>query len=185
MGPLFQEIGKEDIGLHNILTTLHPDHKLPATHIDGSLSIDSTFASNHSRHSDKVNCLDCHMPKYVQGLETIVRSHTISSPSDFSMLDAGHPNACNLCRLDKPIRWTVEELNKGWGTEIETDISWIKNYAGSLRRPVGLAWLRNEDPVIRPSFHPVHKWLQQGIRTEGVPGQLPARKAPIDRDRRD
>ncbi len=110
---------------------------------------DSTFASNHSRHSDKVNCLDCHMPKYVQGLETIVRSHTISSPSDLSMLEAGHPNACNLCHLDKPVRWTVEELNKGWGTEIETDLSWIKNYAGSLKRPVGLAWLRSEDPVIR------------------------------------
>ena len=34
------------------------------------------------------------------------RSHTISSPSIAETLEAGRPNACNLCHLDRSLSWT-------------------------------------------------------------------------------
>ena len=34
--------------------------------------------SSHSRHSEVVSCLDCHMPRIVAGLDTVARSHAIT-----------------------------------------------------------------------------------------------------------
>lgn len=57
-----------------------------------------------------VTCLDCHMPRVVTGLDRMVRTHRISSPTDPRMLGAHAPNACNLCHLDRPLAWTIAEL---------------------------------------------------------------------------
>jgi predicted CXXCH cytochrome family protein len=106
-------------------------------------------AAAHSRHDASVSCLDCHMPRWTQGLEEVVRTHRISSPTDVRMLAAGSANACNLCHLDRSVKWTTDELAKGWGKKIEPAAAWEKAYGGSLETPVGIAWLHGEDPSMR------------------------------------
>ncbi len=71
-------------------------------------------ATDHSHHDASVTCLDCHMPRIVQGLSAMVRSHRISSPSDASMLTLATPNACNLCHLDRSLTWTLDRLTDLW-----------------------------------------------------------------------
>jgi hypothetical protein len=34
------------------------------------------------------------------------------------MLEVGAPNACNLCHLDRSIRWTLAALDTGWGVRL-------------------------------------------------------------------
>lgn len=103
----------------------------------------------HTRHAPEagVSCLDCHMPKIVQGLEEVVRSHHIGSPTDPRMLRESAPNACNLCHLDKPLEWTLAELRTGWGRSTETDTN--GGVAPTDARPLGHAYLDHPTPVVR------------------------------------
>jgi hypothetical protein len=96
-----------------------------------------------------VNCLDCHMPRVTQGLDSLVRTHRIGLPVETAMVAAGAANACNLCHLDKSIRWTLKELERGWRQRIEIDPAWAAVYGGSLDRPVGEAWLESENTAMR------------------------------------
>lgn len=101
----------------------------------------------HSRHdAATASCLDCHMPKMVQGVSAFVRAHRISSPSNRAMLRAGAPNACNLCHLDRSVRWTLNQLARGWGVRIRPTRAWRSAYAGDLTRPVGEIWLASKNP---------------------------------------
>jgi hypothetical protein len=102
----------------------------------------------HSRHGPSVTCLDCHMPRIVQGLDAVVRSHRISSPTEPSMLRQAAPNACNLCHLDQSISWTLEELSKGW-RPIKPGDGWAKAHGGNLTTPMGEVWLKHDVPVTR------------------------------------
>lgn len=109
------------------------------------------YLNQHTRHSSNsgVTCLDCHMPKIVQGLEEVVRSHHIDSPTQTRMLENAAPNACNLCHLDKSISWTLNQLELGWGCKIRPDERWEAQYQGSLNTAVGHVWLAHPQPVIR------------------------------------
>jgi hypothetical protein len=106
-------------------------------------------ARAHSKHSEKVNCLDCHMPRVTQGLEEVVRTHRIASPAEASMLAAGSANACNLCHLDRSIRFTLDALEKDWGKKIVPGPEWARAYGGSLETPVGKVWLSGPDQSMR------------------------------------
>ncbi len=110
---------------------------------------DQKAALAHSKHSldSGVNCMDCHMPRYTQGLDDLIRTHRITNPVEVSMVSEGSANACNLCHLDKSLRWTLKELEKGWGTRIEPQSNW-KNYS-QLDEPVGDYWLNGEDNHLR------------------------------------
>ena len=112
---------------------------------------DPQAAAKHAGHplTSKVSCLDCHMPKIVHGRDRMVHSHHISSPTDPKMLALGAPNACNLCHLDKPISWTLQELNRGWGKDLQATAQWLRAYDGSLDEPVGHAWLKHPGPMVR------------------------------------
>lgn len=104
----------------------------------------------HARHSaTDASCLDCHMPRITQGIEAVVRTHEISSPTDASMLAAGAPNACNLCHLDRSITWTIAALRDGWNARVETQPSWEDWYGDDLSDPVGEAWLSHPTPAVR------------------------------------
>jgi hypothetical protein len=58
---------------------------------------------DHAHHAAAL-CVDCHMPKTSFALLSAVRSHRIDVPR------AEAPNACNLCHLDRSLRWTAERL---------------------------------------------------------------------------
>jgi predicted CXXCH cytochrome family protein len=111
---------------------------------------DPAERAKHTRHAaESVTCLDCHMPRIVQGLDSVVRTHQISSPTQESMLRHAGPNACNLCHLDRSIQWTLDELQKGWGVSIRPDRNWAAEYGANLDQPVGQAWLHHQQPVGR------------------------------------
>ncbi len=133
----------------------------------------------HTRHaaSTNVSCLDCHMPKIVQGLEEVVRSHLISSPTDVKMLQVAAPNACNLCHLDQPVTWTLAELKSGWGREIAADETWNREHQGDLTQPLGTVWLKHRMPVIRLIAAPAYADSPQA-KVE-LPRLLPSLLDPV------
>ena len=107
-------------------------------------------ASAHSHHDPGgVSCLDCHMPRIVQGVEVYNRTHRISSPTDPRILFTGMPNACNLCHLDKSLAWTQDVLESGWGTRIELPRGLERHFGREFGRPVGEAWLAHPNGTIR------------------------------------
>lgn len=74
------------------------------------------YGESHTHHlagSSGASCYNCHMPHTTYGLLKAIRSHTISSPDVAKDRDAGRPNACNLCHLDKTLAWSADHL-KDW-----------------------------------------------------------------------
>jgi hypothetical protein len=89
------------------------------------LQCHSTYAAKleqHTHHkagSSGSLCYNCHMPHTAYGLLKAIRSHHIQSPGVKESLDAGRPNACNLCHLDKTLAWTGDKLIEWYGQPIE------------------------------------------------------------------
>ena len=71
--------------------------------------------THHGADSSGSLCYNCHMPYTSYGLLRAVRSHVIDRPTVLSTVKTGRPNACNLCHLDKTLKWTAEHLS-GLGT---------------------------------------------------------------------
>src|SRR5262249_18920656 len=94
-----------------------------------------------------VDCLDCHMPRYALGLNSVVRTHKIGLPVEPAMASAASANACNLCHLDKPLRWTLAGLERGWGRRLEPARG--GEAARALETPMGDFWLHGPDTTLR------------------------------------
>lgn len=103
---------------------------------------DSKVLATHTHHASESSgsrCMNCHMPKINEGLQDIVRTHTIFNPTNSAMIEANQPNACNLCHLDKPIDWTLNRLEEWYGTEWNEDQ--ISSSYPNREDAVGLGWL--------------------------------------------
>lgn len=103
--------------------------------------------THHPLGSDGARCMNCHMPRINEGVEDVVRTHTIFSPTRADMLEANHPNACNLCHTDKPIDWTLAAL-KDWYGKSYNDARLAANYS-KRSQPVGLGWLDSDNESVR------------------------------------
>ena len=103
---------------------------------------DPQLARGHSRHQPATTCLDCHMPRMVQGVDELIRSHRISSPIDEEML-ATSLNACNLCHLDKSVAWTAQMLREEFAVPMPTlpELDEV--------RPAAQAWLASDERIHR------------------------------------
>jgi predicted CXXCH cytochrome family protein len=97
--------------------------------------------THHLAGSEGDRCLNCHMPRINEGLQDAVRTHMIYSPTRSDMIEAGHPNACNLCHLDKPIDWTLKQLKEWFGKEY--DEASIAEAYPQRELPVGIVWLNH------------------------------------------
>ena len=71
--------------------------------------------THHAADSTGSLCYNCHMPYTSYGLLRAVRSHVIDRPTVLSTINTGRPNACNLCHLDKTLKWTAEHLSDWYG----------------------------------------------------------------------
>src|SRR5262245_13607351 len=71
--------------------------------------------THHDPASDGSRCYSCHMPHSAFGLHKATRSHHIAIPSASETVQAGRPNACNLCHLDRTLAWTAERLEEWYG----------------------------------------------------------------------
>ncbi len=120
-------------------------------HVDACLGCHSELrapeaqlAHGHHAKGDGVGCLDCHMPRIVHGLAGFTRTHRISSPTDPRMLRADEPNACNLCHLDKSLKWTLDALSSKWGKKPDMGAGFVAS-----DEPLGKVWLKHKEPVVR------------------------------------
>jgi predicted CXXCH cytochrome family protein len=103
--------------------------------------------THHSAGSEGARCLNCHMPRLNEGIQDVVRTHMIYSPTRADMIEANHPNACNLCHTDRPIEWTLGTLKEWYGaTYDERKIA--ANYPDRAR-PVAVGWLNSPNPSVR------------------------------------
>jgi hypothetical protein len=90
---------------------------LACTQCHESFADEATLVA-HSRHpatSEGSRCQNCHSPYTTYGLLKAIRSHQVSSPSVQESVEAGRPNACNLCHLDRTLEWTAKQLRERHG----------------------------------------------------------------------
>jgi hypothetical protein len=87
------------------------------------------------------------MPRINEGIEDVVRTHMIYSPTRADMIEANHPNACNLCHTDKPIDWTLRSL-KAWYGKTYDEALLARNYP-ARSKPVGEGWLASTNASVR------------------------------------
>ena len=91
--------------------------------------------------------MNCHMPRINEGLQDVVRTHMIYSPTNKEMLEENHPNACNLCHTSENIDWTLKHLGEWYGTEY--DDAKISATYPSREAPVALGWLKSDYEPVR------------------------------------
>ena len=109
-----------------------------------------TSVQAHSQHGpNQALCLDCHMPRIVQGFGGYNRTHRISSPTDPKILGTGMPNACNLCHLDKSLAWTRDMLEKKWGKRVDLSPSLKPLFGQTFDKPAGEAWFSHSFPAVQ------------------------------------
>ena len=103
--------------------------------------------THHPLENEGSRCLNCHMPRVNEGMQDVVRTHMIFSPTRPDMIHANHPNACNLCHVDEPIDWTLKHL-KDWYTA-EFDATKIAENYPHRAGPVASGWLRSDYEAVR------------------------------------
>ena len=111
---------------------------------------DASTRLTHTRHtagSRGDRCMNCHMPHINEGMQDVVRTHTIFSPTQPEMLEQNQPNACNLCHLDKSIDWTISYLQQWYGRSVDQK-ELDQNYADRTQA-VGIGWLNQEHEATR------------------------------------
>jgi 5-methylcytosine-specific restriction endonuclease McrA len=72
--------------------------------------------THHKVESSGSRCFNCHMPHSSYGLLKGIRDHRIANPDARSSVEAGRPNACSQCHLDKTLRWVSDSLHEWYGT---------------------------------------------------------------------
>ena len=71
----------------------------------------------------------------------------IFSPTNAKMIEANHPNACNLCHTDRPIDWTLQHLKEWYGAEFSEEK--IERSYSPREQSVAIGWLDNAEPAVR------------------------------------
>lgn len=119
--------------------------------------------SHHQPGSEGSRCMNCHMPRINEGLQDIVRTHTIFSPTNADMIHANHSNACNQCHTDKSIDWTIDYLEKWFDSKF--DDTKLQNQYANRTQSAALGWLQSENEAVRKVavdalFRTKSKWNQ-------------------------
>jgi predicted CXXCH cytochrome family protein len=80
----------------------------------GEIGRDVAAHTKHGAASSGSACMECHMPRMVYGVVEIHRSHDIEIPDAARDAEAGRPNACTLCHLDRSSVWAARETARLW-----------------------------------------------------------------------
>lgn len=107
--------------------------------------------------------MNCHMPRINEGLQDVVRTHTIFSPTNTDMIHGNHPNACNQCHTDQSIDWTIGYLDKWYGAKF--DATRLQNQYANREQSAALGWLQSKNESVRlvaadALFRTKSKWAQ-------------------------
>ena len=99
--------------------------------------------THHSASSSGSLCYNCHMPHTTFGLLKGIRSHRIQVPRVMGADKSDHPNACNLCHLDRTLEWSADKLSE-WYSQPKPDLSQEEREVAA-----SLLWLLRGDAVQR------------------------------------
>ncbi|MBG87560.1 MAG: hypothetical protein CMO80_11765 [Verrucomicrobiales bacterium] len=105
--------------------------------------------THHAANTEGSRCMNCHMPRINEGLQDMVRTHRISSPTDPVMIEKNDPNACNMCHLDKNIDWTIAKLREWYKPDLAISESELDTNYPDRKAAVGLNWLRGKHAPAR------------------------------------
>lgn len=115
--------------------------------------------THHATGSSGSLCYNCHMPHTTFGLLKGIRSHRIQVPKVLSADKSDHPNACNLCHLDRTLEWSAEKLSEWYGQpkpdlslderEVAASLLWLLR-GDAVQRAV-TAWHMSWPPALEPS----------------------------------
>jgi predicted CXXCH cytochrome family protein len=103
--------------------------------------------THHPIGSSGSRCMNCHMPKLNEGMQDVVRTHMIFSPTNALMIESNEPNACNQCHVKESIDWTLGRLKEWYGAEYSR--SKIAQAYPSRRKPATIGWLESEREQVR------------------------------------
>lgn len=106
-----------------------------------------TAHTHHQAGSAGSRCMNCHMPRLNEGLQNVVRTHAILSPTKPEMIEANHLNACNICHVEQPIDWTIQHLGQWYGATFAED-KLATNYPDRDNATV-VGWLKSENEAVR------------------------------------
>ncbi|MEE3368269.1 MAG: hypothetical protein VX346_02875 [Planctomycetota bacterium] len=137
----------QGIGLSWQDSPVEDDHKCLQCHKDLSGQLAREAHTHHPAASTGSRCMNCHMPRLNEGLQNTVRTHMIFSPTNARMIEANHPNACNLCHTDRPIDWTLQHLKEWYGAEFSEEK--IERSYSPREQSVAIGWLDNAEPAVR------------------------------------
>ena len=137
----------EAIGRQWTSTPAQDDARCVKCHEQYASAESQAAHSHHPAGSEGSRCMNCHMPRINEGLQDIVRTHTIFSPTNPRMIHANHPNACNQCHTDQPIDWTIGYLEEWYGSKFD-DSKLQKRYPGRAQ-PAALGWLQSQNDAVR------------------------------------
>lgn len=131
--------------------------------------------THHQPGSEGSRCMNCHMPRINEGLQDIVRTHTIFSPTSTAMIHANHPNACNQCHTDRSIDWTVAYLREWYGADFD-DVRLQQDYPDRTQS-VALGWLLSDHEAVRKVavdalFRNRSRWEQDTATEDALIGAL-------------
>ncbi len=115
--------------------------------------------THHPATSSGSLCYNCHMPYTSYALSAALRSHRIDSPNIESSARTGRPNACNLCHLDKTLKWSADRLSKWYDDppvelsndqqQVAASLLWMLK--GDAVQRIILAWHMGWDPALEAS----------------------------------
>ena len=114
-------------------------------HLDESAA--RTAHTHHPIDSEGSQCMNCHMPRLNEGLQDVVRTHMIFSPTNRKTIETNHPNACNQCHTDQPIDWTIKHL-RDWYKSDFTESKVAEHYPDRTK-PAAVGWLNSSNQAVR------------------------------------
>ncbi len=103
--------------------------------------------THHPAGSTGDDCMNCHMPRINEGLQDMVRTHTIFSPTNSDMIEANHPNACNMCHVEESIDWTLDHLKQWYAIQYDTEAI-ARNYP-DRKGSAAVGWTRSSHHATR------------------------------------
>ena len=128
-------------------TAAEDDAKCLKCHQQFEPAADRQRHTHHAAGSSGARCMNCHMPHLNEGLQNVVRTHMIFSPTNKKMLESQQPNACNLCHTDQTLRWTVTHLNQWYQADLPVEA--LTAAVAQSDQPAAIGWLQSEKEAVR------------------------------------
>ncbi len=95
---------------------LRPDANALCTRCHTGIGKALVAHTRHAATSAGSSCVECHMPRTVLSIKAQIRDHSMSIPIPENTIAHGIPNACNNCHKDRDAAWSLQQMNKWYGT---------------------------------------------------------------------